>query len=152
MSAEPLYAVCVRKLASTGWCLLVKDGQPLPVTIRQFVESERAGWLRGGEILVQITHKQLCASLHENPDNDKYVKMLGWNYSAAVRIAEQDGAVLLFTTHPWHPARPYSPNRFNCDDDYALEVIRDIYASRGGLVVVEEFDAAKHIRGYVPQF
>jgi hypothetical protein len=154
MSERKLYAVCLRKTFYHAWSLVVnaKTGEPLTTTIAHLVDVELGNWLeKQPEVFIKVTLKDFLADLKSDISNAKYVKMLGWNYAEACRLVERDGAVFILTMHPVWEARPYSFAQARDDDEYALQLLRDIYATRGGLIHLEEFDAEKHIKGYQPK-
>jgi hypothetical protein len=58
---------------------------------------------------------------------------------------------LFLLIHPCCEARPYSYRQCRDDDEYALQLVRDIYSMRGGRIHIEEFDPEKHVLGYKPK-
>ena len=80
--------------------------------------------------------------------NSQLAAMLGWNYSAAARLVESEGWVFVLTTHPRFQSIPFSFRRVCDNDDYALELVRQLWALRGGEIVFEEYNAEKHVAGY----
>jgi hypothetical protein len=154
MSEEKLYAVCVRKTFYHAWSLALNanTGEPLATTIVHLVDVEFGNWLRDQpEVFIKVTLKEFLEDLRKDVSNARYVKMLGWNYAEACRLVERDGAVFILTMHPVWEARPYSFARARDDNDYALQLLKDIYATRGGLIHLEEFDSEKHVKGYKPK-
>jgi hypothetical protein len=155
MSDKKLYAVCLRKTFYHAWSLVVNadTGEPLSTTIAHLVNADLGNWLRDQpEVFIKVSLKEFLDDLKQDISNARYVKMLGWNYTEACRLVERDGAVFILTMHPVWEAKPYSLVQAREDDEYALQLLRDIYATRGGLIHLEEFDPVKHVKGYKPSF
>ncbi|MDR2441864.1 MAG: hypothetical protein LBE12_21120 [Planctomycetaceae bacterium] len=153
MSEKKLYAVCLRKTFYHAWTLVVNasTGEPLATTIAHLVDVDLGNWLRDQpEVFIKVTLREFIEDLKNDISNARFVKMLGWNYAEACRLVERDGAVFILTMHPVWEAKPYSFAQARDDDDYALQLLRDIYATRGGLIHLEEFDSEKHVKGYKP--
>jgi hypothetical protein len=154
MSEKKLYAVCLRKAFCCDWSLVVNanTGEPLATTIAHLVDVDLGNWLeKQPEVFIKVTLNAFLADLKSDISNARFVKMLGWNYAEACRLVERDGAVFILTMHPRWEARPYSFAQARDDDEYALQLLRDIYATRGGLIHLEEFNPEIHVKGYKPK-
>jgi hypothetical protein len=151
MSEEKLYAVCVRQSAAHLWGLATKQRQPVGWTIREFVNMEIGRWLGVPNVLLDVTLKEFVNDMKAGFSESKYAKMLGWNYSQATEMIRLEGSIFILISQPHFEARPYSYSKARDDDEYALQLVRDIYAIRGGQIVLEEFDHNKHVLGYEPE-
>jgi hypothetical protein len=151
MSEEKLYAVCVRQSAAHLWGLATKQGKPVGWTIREFVDMEIGRWLGVSNVLLDVTLKEFVNDMKAGFSESKYAKMLGWNYGQATQMIRSEGAIFILIFQPHFEARPYSYSQARDDDEYALQLVCDIYATRGGRIVLEEFDRNKHVLGYEPE-
>jgi hypothetical protein len=149
MSEEKLYAVSVRETVACRWATVTsKTGKPLGLPKRRVVNLEIAAWLKEPGVLTEVTFDDIIEDMKKDFSQSKYVKMLGWNYAQACRFAERDGVVLVLTMCSDRDSRPYSYAQSRDDDDYAFQLVSDIYATRGGQIYLEEFDPERHIEGY----
>lgn len=151
MSGEKLYAVCIRESFAYNWSLGTLNGQPSGMTLRRFVDGEIGMFLKDPDILIEVTFKDFVNDMKGGFSESMYVKMLGWNYAQAAKMVEAEGRIFVLQSHPQYEARPYSYRQARDDDEYALQFIQDIYATRGGLVHLEEFEPEKHVLGYKPK-
>jgi hypothetical protein len=155
MSDDKHYVVCIRKTFYHAWSLVLDadTGEPLVATLAHHVDALIGHWLvKQSDAFIIVTMKDFLDDLKKDVSNSHYVKMLGWNYAEACRFVERDGAVYILTMHPVWQARPYSHAQVRDDEGYALQLLKDIYATRGGLIHFEEFDPEKHVKGYKPKF
>jgi hypothetical protein len=151
MSEEKLYAVCIRESSAYNWGLGAVNGQPTGMTIRSFVDMEIGTWIKYPSVLIEVTLKEFVNDMKAGFSESKYAKMLGWNYGLAAEMVESEGKIFILMSQPHFEARPYSYDRARDDDDYALQLVRDIYSIRGGRIILEEFDREKHVIGYKPK-
>jgi len=120
-------------------------------SLREFLDHEISLLYKAGEQeniecrpILKVTLEDFAADMHVNGMNAKLVSMLGWNYSMAARLAEEEGTVFLLTAHPRFQSVPYSFRRVCDDEDYALHFVEQILSLRGGGIAFEEYDPAKH--------
>jgi hypothetical protein len=151
MSEEKLYAVCIRESFAYDWALGTVNGQPAGMTLRRFVDGEIGVFLKDSGVLVEVTFKEFVEDMKGGLSNSKYAAMLGWNYGKAAEMAEVERRIFILKSHPHFEARPYSYRSARDDDEYALQLVRDIYSIRGGRIHLEEFDPEKHVIGYKPK-
>jgi hypothetical protein len=153
MSEEKLYAVCIRETFAYRWGLGTgSDGLPIGVTKRQFVDTEIGRWLKEPDVLVEVGFKDFVEDMKSGFSDSKYARMLGWNYGKAAEMVESERRIFILISHLQYEARPYSYRSARDDDDYALQLVQDIYLIRGGRIILEEFDPEKHVKGYQPKF
>jgi hypothetical protein len=151
MSEEKLYAFFVRESFAYTWAIGVANGLPVGMTIRSFVNGEIGPWLKDPSVLIEVTFKEFVNDMKVGFSESKYAKILGWNYGRAAEMVESEGRVFILMSQPHFEARPYSYSQARDDDEYALQFVRDIYATRGGRILLEEFDCEKHVIGYKPK-
>jgi hypothetical protein len=161
MSDEKLYAFFFRPTFAYQFMLMTQDGQPVGLTVRQFVDYEVVRWNKAG-FLLEVEFNDFLDDAKESQEKSrklgfnfsnfgsKYTKMLGWNYGEAARLLDEDRRIFVFVPYPGCEGRVYSYELARDDDEYALQLVRDIYGTRGGQIVMEEFDPDKHVKGCLP--
>jgi hypothetical protein len=147
MSDKKHYAFFVRASLAYRWSIVSVDGVIRPLTLRDYVDISIGGWIKAGALLM-VPFKEFIEDIKEGYEKSKYTKMLGWNYVTASRLVENEGTVFLLPSY--FETRAYSFCQTRDDDQYALQLNRDIYGLRGGAVVWEEFDSSRHIVGSKP--
>jgi hypothetical protein len=108
-------------------------------------------WFKAGEedkVLMKVSFEQFVADVDTAGMNSQLAGLLGWDYSTAARLVESEGWVFILTTHPRFQSKPFSFRQVSENDDYALELVRQLWALRGGEIAFEEYDPAKHVEGY----
>lgn len=125
---------------------LEATGEIVVRTLREFLDSELSRWF-DPTVFSRIDRDQFIADVNENGVNSKFAAMLGWNYSAAARLVEEEGAVYIVIVHPRFEAKPFSFRRVREEDDYARELAEVIWSIRGGEIVFQEYDPVVHFPG-----
>jgi hypothetical protein len=149
MRDETLYAVCVHESVVYDWGLVTLEGKPAGITKRRFVDVEVQRFRNDLGVLIEARLKDFIADMEGGISESEYAKMLGWNYGAAAELVRAEGIVFIALSQ--YSARPYSYCSTRDDDDYALQLIHDLYSLSGGQFLLEEFDPEKHILGYKPK-
>ena len=120
-------------------------------TLREFLDHDISMWFEAGKedkVLMKVSFDQFVADVDTSGMNSKYAGLLGWDYSSAARLVESEGWVFILTIHPRFQSRAFSYRQVCEDDDYALELVRQLWALRGGEIAFEEHDPGKHVAGY----
>jgi hypothetical protein len=150
MRDETLYAVCICESVVYNWGLATSEGKPTGITKRRFVDIEVQRFRNELGLLIEVRLKDFIADMEGGIFESKYAKMLGWNYGVAAELVRAEGVVFIALSGQ-NTARAYSYCSTRDDDDYALQLIHDLYSVTGGQFILEEFDPEKHILGYKPK-
>ncbi|MDR2439443.1 MAG: hypothetical protein LBE12_08775 [Planctomycetaceae bacterium] len=151
MKDEKLYAVCVHESVVYDWGLVTFGGKPAAITKRRFVDIEVQRFRNDLGVLIEVGLKEFIADMKSGISESKFAKMLGWNYGQAAELVRAEGIVFIVSTGEQFESRPYSYSSARDDDEYALQLVRDLYSLSGGRFLLEEFDPVKHVLGYKPQ-
>jgi hypothetical protein len=119
--------------------------------LRAFLDHDISKWYTAGQedkVLLKVSFDQFVADVDTGGMNSVLAGMLGWNYSLAARMVESEGWVFILTCHPHFQSVPFSFARVCNDDQYALLFVERLWSLRGGQIVFEEYDPAKHVAGY----
>jgi hypothetical protein len=119
--------------------------------LRAFLDHDISKWYKSGQednVLLKISFDQFVADVDTGGMNSRLAGMLGWNYPAAARLVESEGWVFVLTCHPRFQSIPFSYGLVCNDDAYALKFVERLWSLRGGEIVFEEYDPAKHVAGY----
>jgi hypothetical protein len=134
----------------------LRDGKDFPVveSLRAFLDHEISRWYKAGEsekiesrLILKVSLEDFEKDLEANGMNSRLADKLGWNYSTAARLVEQEKMVFLLTVHPKYQALPFSFKQVCDNDDYALHFVRMILSVRGGEIVFEDYDPLVHVPG-----
>jgi hypothetical protein len=147
MSEDKHYAFFVRRSVAYAWAIVSLEGVVTPLTLRDFIDIKIGTFIREGAIL-SVSFDEFLNDIRQGYQDSKYAQLLKWNYSLAAELIEKEGKVFLVVAHG--EARPYSSPSAGSDEEYALQLIRDVYSLSGGAVMWEEFDPMKHVKGYRP--
>jgi hypothetical protein len=150
MKDDKFYAVCVHESVVYDWGLVTFEGKPAAITKRRFVDIEVQRFKELG-VLIEVSIKEYIADMRGGISESKFVKMLGWNYGQAAELVRAEGIVFIVSAGAQFEAHPYSYCSARDDDEYALQLVRDLYSLTGGQFILEEFDPDKHVLGYKPK-
>jgi hypothetical protein len=120
-------------------------------SLREFLDHDISKWYSAGQedkVLLKVSFDQFVADVNNGGMNSFFAGMLGWNYPDAARLVESEGWVFILTCHPRFESLPFSYRRVCEEDYYALELVERLWSLRGGQIVFEEYDPAKHVSGY----
>ena len=148
------YVCFVKRRAGSRFVAYTYPDEPssfVVKTLREFLDHDMNKWFKAGEedkVLMKVSFEQFVADVDTAGMNSQLAGLLGWDYSTAARLVESEGWVFILTTHPRFQSKPFSFRQVSENDDYALELVRQLWALRGGEIAFEEYDPAKHVEGY----
>jgi hypothetical protein len=146
---EKLYAFFTRRSFSYKWLPCRFKGETYCATKRFFADALIFSFCKEG-YLFEASYKDFVEDMKDGISTSKYAKMLGWNYKKACDFLAKEGTVFILNPYADHPACPYSYNQTRDDDEYALNLVRDIFFVTGGDMWYEEYDPLRHVDGYNP--
>jgi hypothetical protein len=150
VESERRFVCFVKRRACDDFFPCITEGGVAVDTIRGFLDSEIIRCLKveiKPALLLRIPYDHFLQDLRHDTLNSQMVRVFGWNYPAAVRLAESEGCVFGLTIHPDFQSIPFSYRRVCDEDGYALYFVEQILSLRGGEIGFEEYDPAKHVKG-----